>query len=326
MSRKIVLAALAAAVSACVASAADVAVKKAPPPAAAPSLFDLAFGGAIMSDYNFRGISQSNHSPSVFAYFEPRVKPFKEVELYAGIAGYSIAFPNRSPAEIDIYGGARMTFGSLLIDIGLLYYYYPDGQCFNTSPPGTPDCAVQGPLPNGNVIKADLSFLEFYVKSIYTLNDQVSIGAAIYYAENWLNSGAEGTYGVVTAKFTAPSNLLPSGLGLYASGELAHYWLGTTDSFYGIPGTIFAAGVPLPDYLTWNVGFGVTYKVFTLDFRYYDTDLSPADCNVLTSDHTATFSPANITPINPGGLGSTWCDAAFIVKLSADLTMNTNLK
>ncbi len=70
----------------------------------------------------------------------------------------------------------------------------------------------------------------------------------------------------------------------------------------------------------------MTYKVFTLDFRYYDTDLSRADCNVLTSDHTATFSPANITPINPGGLGSTWCDSAFIVKLSADLTMNTNLK
>jgi hypothetical protein len=25
-----------------------------------------------MSDYNFRGITQSNHKPSVAAYFEPR--------------------------------------------------------------------------------------------------------------------------------------------------------------------------------------------------------------------------------------------------------------
>jgi hypothetical protein len=320
------LAALAAASPACAASAADIAVKKAPQAPETPSAFDLAFGGAVMSDYNFRGISQSNHSPAMFAYLEPRLKLNPNVEAYAGIGGYSIAFPNRAPAEIDVYGGLRNTFGPLLIDIGLLYYYYPDGQCFNTSPPGEPECVVQGPLPNGNVIKADLSFLEFYGKTTYTLNDQVSFGAAIYYADNWLNSGADGTYGSLTAKFAAPSSLLPSGFGLYVSSELARYWFGTTDSFYGIPGTVFAGGVPLPDYTTWNIGIAVTYKVFTLDFRYYDTDLSRADCNVLTSDHTATFDPANITPINPGGLGSTWCDAAFVVKLSADLTMNTNLK
>jgi hypothetical protein len=108
------------------------------------------------------------------------------------------------------------------------------------------------------------------------------------------------------------------------SGEVGHYWLGTTDVFYAVPA--FPAGTPLPDYTTWNIGFGLTYKVFTLDFRYYDTDLSKGECNVLTGDQTATFSPANISPINPGGLGSKWCNATFIVKLSADLTMNTNLK
>jgi hypothetical protein len=31
----------------------------------APSPWDWAFGGALMSDYNFRGISQSNRGPSV---------------------------------------------------------------------------------------------------------------------------------------------------------------------------------------------------------------------------------------------------------------------
>ena len=33
-----------------------------------------------------------------------------------------------------------------------------------------------------------------------------------------------------------------------------------------------------------------------------------------------------ITPINPSGVGSNWCGAAGIVKLSADLTALTNLK
>jgi hypothetical protein len=36
------------------------------------SLYLQAVQSALMSDYNFRGITQSNHKPSVAAYFEPR--------------------------------------------------------------------------------------------------------------------------------------------------------------------------------------------------------------------------------------------------------------
>ena len=46
-------------------------------------------------------------------------------------------------------------------------------------------------------------------------------------------------------------------------------------------------GIPYADYNTWNVGVGFTWKVFTLDLRYYDTDLSKGDCNAFTSDPTA---------------------------------------
>jgi hypothetical protein len=65
--------------------------------------------------------------------------------------------------------------------------------------------------------------------------------------------------------------------------------------------------------------------VFTLDLRYSDTNLSKANCNAFTSDYTAKFS-ASFSPINPSGVGSNWCGAAGIVKLSADLTAMTNLK
>ena len=58
----------------------------------------------------------------------------------------------------------------------------------------------------------------------------------------------------------------------------------------------FAAGIPEPSYNTWNIGIGFTYKVFTLDFRYSDTNLSKATCNAFTSDHTTTnFNPAFVT-------------------------------
>ena len=51
------------------------------------------------------------------------------------------------------------------------------------------------------------------------------------------------------------------------------------------------------DYTTWNVGFGWTWKVFTVDLRYIDTNLNKGDCNAFTSDHTATGTPA-VTAIN----------------------------
>ena len=71
MKKTILSTALVLAVSAMPALAADLMYKKAvEPPPPPPSMWDIAFGAAIMSDYNFRGISQSDRGPSVAAYFE----------------------------------------------------------------------------------------------------------------------------------------------------------------------------------------------------------------------------------------------------------------
>ena len=59
--------------------------------------------------------------------------------------------------------------------------------------------------------------------------------------------------------------------------------------------TVSDNGINYADYNTWNIGIGFTYKVFTLDFRYSDTDLSQGNCNAFTSDHTATFN-GSFTP------------------------------
>ena len=114
--------------------AADMAVKavKAPPPAAFEP-WDIAFGSALMNDYIFRGITQSNHKPSVAAYFEPRYNVTKDVQLYIGAAGESISFANRAAAEIDIYGGIRPTVGMFAFDFGVWGYLYPGGTCYNAA-------------------------------------------------------------------------------------------------------------------------------------------------------------------------------------------------
>ena len=115
----------------------------APPPPA----WDLAFGSAIASDYVFRGITQSNHKPSVAAYFEPRYNINKDLQLYAGIGGASICFPNRAAAEVDFYAGIRPTFGKLAFDFGVWYYWYPGGQCFNAMPCPVDGCSGRRSLP-----------------------------------------------------------------------------------------------------------------------------------------------------------------------------------
>ena len=346
--KKMVLLATALAMVSGSAFAADMPVKavKAPPPAAFDP-WDLAFGSAIMNDYIFRGITQSNHKPSVAAYFEPRYNINKDVQLYIGVSGESISFPNRAAGELDIYGGIRPTVGMFAFDFGLWGYLYPGGKCYNAfafpgsglpgsepgclvSPFGNSDPVTLGLPINGNFAKRDASFFEAYGKVNVTINDQWQVGANEYYSPNFLNLGAWGDYASLTAKWTAPSTTFgTSGVGMYVSGEFGRQWLGTSDRFYGtqIVGQIYQFGIPEPSYNTWNIGVGFTYKVFTLDLRYSDTNLSKGACNAFTSDYTASqASAANVSLINPGGFGSNWCGAAGIVKLSADLTAMTNLK
>jgi uncharacterized protein (TIGR02001 family) len=332
--KKLVLIAATLAMTAGSAFAADMPLKavKAPPPAAFDP-WDLAFGSALMNDYIFRGITQSNHKASVAAYFEPRYNINKDTQLYIGVSGESISFANRAAAEIDIYGGIRPTIGMFAFDFGLWGYLYPGGQCFGnnfTTPQGNCGSDIDfgnAGLPiNGNFAKKDASFYEGYAKVNITVNDQFAVGFNEYYSPNFLNLGAWGDYASITGKWTAPSTTFgTSGVGMYISGEFGRQWLGTSDIFYGTPA--FPAGIPEPSYNTWNIGVGFTYKVFTLDLRYSDTNLSKGACNAFTSDYTATTAtPGSVSGINPGGFESGWCGAAGVVKLSADLTAMTNLK
>src|SRR5579871_4411249 len=130
------------------ASAADLPVKAAKAPAPFDP-WDIAFGGAIASDYLFRGVTQSNHSPSVSAYFEPRYNISKDLQLYIGSSAESISFANRAAAEVDVYGGIRRTIGSFVLDFGVWGYLYPGGSCA--------DNVLTGGIPGGNVCPVSTS-------------------------------------------------------------------------------------------------------------------------------------------------------------------------
>lgn len=95
-------------------------VTKGPAPVVV-SPWDIAFGAAIASDYNFRGISQSDRGFSPSAYFEPRYNVSKNLQFYAGIGGLGVDLASNPSAEVDLYAGVRPTFGALALDLGFIY-------------------------------------------------------------------------------------------------------------------------------------------------------------------------------------------------------------
>ena len=288
--------------------AADLPTRKAPEPApVAFSPWDFEVGAQITTDYLFRGITQSNHAPSVWGHGEIRYNFNDMFQLYAGVSGESIKLSNVAPSpamELDGYGGARLTFGNFGLDVGGIYYGYPN----------TPTGIQFVTTPNPTFSPKPISWFELYAKPSYNVTDWLSIGANFFYTPSYLNTGAHGEYLSATAKVTLP-------YGFAVSGELGHQWLGTTDFIWFNPAAPFLAAnlgfTPgkLPSYTYWNLGASYTYKFVTLDIRYHGTSLSKAAASQFTGNANAGPNLAF-----PGQTLSTYGRAAIVGTLSFALT------
>lgn len=102
-------------------------VPVASPALAAPEDHHLSGSAALVTDYLYRGVDQSNGQAAVQAGADYR----HASGLYAGFWGSSISWvadlaPGISaPLELDVYGGYRGNAGGLDYDAGVLTYNYP---------------------------------------------------------------------------------------------------------------------------------------------------------------------------------------------------------
>jgi uncharacterized protein (TIGR02001 family) len=82
-------------------------------------------GVQMVSDYRFRGLSLSDSDVAV----QPRVTVSHDSGFYLGVWGSNIDNSGiRGKAEVDIYGGYEAYIASgTRIDVGMTYYWYPDG-------------------------------------------------------------------------------------------------------------------------------------------------------------------------------------------------------
>ena len=78
---------------------------------------------SLVSDYRFRGLTQTFEEPALQGGFDYA----HSSGIYLGNWNSAISdnFYAGSPLEMDFYGGYKGTAGPLGYDVGVLYYYYP---------------------------------------------------------------------------------------------------------------------------------------------------------------------------------------------------------
>jgi uncharacterized protein (TIGR02001 family) len=94
-------------------------------PAAPEPDYTLSFNVGAVTDYRFRGISQTRRQPALQGGADFAHKS----GFYVGTWGSSIKWVNDAGGdtslEADLYGGYKFSFGDFAFDVGALRYFYP---------------------------------------------------------------------------------------------------------------------------------------------------------------------------------------------------------
>ena len=227
-------------------------VKAAPAaPAAAPSAVGRAFGVAFTTDYELRGVSQSNHKPAVQGYFEVDYTATDWLKLYAGIWGSSL-WTGFADAEFDITAGARFTWGNFGLDIGYIQYEYPGG--------GDQRCRQLWRSLCQAVIQ------------VYRLADRRCVSANLASTTSTAKSRVSGAGIGWAMRVTTTSPATRSSLcrGTRCLTSRSRSILRSAANITALVSTSNLGAVRIH---YWDVGLDFNYKAITLDLRYWDINI-----------------------------------------------------
>jgi uncharacterized protein (TIGR02001 family) len=244
--------------------------------------FSIKAGAA--TDYIYRGTTLSDHKPAVGSIVEVTYGQF-----YAWTSVATVRLPSKPDAELGLSGGIRPSFAGIDFDLGVTYFAYP------------------GEALPGNGI----NYWEAALRADYRISESWRIAGGFAYSPNVSNTGAWSWYAAAGLGYDVPAQFLPADLGVSITAAAGYSWFGRQSAALG--------GFALPAYLNWQIGTTFTYKLVSVDLRYYDSNLSREDCFVFTGDPNAVPGGAVNPVTNPGGLRSNWCGAAFVAKLSIGL-------
>jgi uncharacterized protein (TIGR02001 family) len=204
---------------------------------------------ALVTDYLYRGISQSGGGPAIqggFDYLHPS-------GFYAGVWGSSISWISDSATgtnaglELDTYFGFKNSFATdFSYDVGFLRYNYPGKYGTLTAPFAKPDT---------NEIYGLIGWKWVSLKYSYSLGDTFGV------------SDASGTsYIDLSASYTLEGSGITLG---------AHYG---KQAYKGTSADTFKAGVSAtgvstdPTYSDYNVSVSKDFSGYVIGLKYSDTD------------------------------------------------------
>ena len=224
-----------------------------------------------MTDYVCRGVTQSNHKPSVAAYFEPRYNiNDRSAALCRRLRReHQVRRTTRRPKSTSTAASGRPS-GPFALDVGFWYYYYPGGTCYygvGASPAArlTICRTATSPRPTPASTKSTARSPTPWATCAF--------GANVYYTPSFANTGAWGDYAVGHGQIHRAGEDGAGSARLVRVGRVRPSVARHERCVLRRAVGASAAGIDYTDYDTWNIGLGFTWKVFTLDLRYSDTDL-----------------------------------------------------
>ncbi len=213
----------------------------------------------VVSDYRFRGISQTDKKPAV----QGSITISHESGIYATVWGSSVddyvTASTQAHQEIDLILGFKKSFGGTTVDLGALYYLYPKTK-------------LPGDLSKSNFIEPYVAVSQSFgpATAKVTLNYAPKQSAL---SLNQISPKKDNVYLGGDLSVSVPNT--PLGL----TAHLGHTW---GPSWLSIGNK----------YTDWSLGATYTRKALTLGVQYVDTNgvfLTPTGKNASKGGVVATL-------------------------------------
>lgn len=156
---------------------------------------EVSFNAALVSDYVFRGFSQSDEGPAFQAGVDLTSGAF-----YVGAWASSVDFGDGTDVESNIYAGVAHTLGGFDLDVGLIGYFYA-----------------------GEPTGSEYDMLEVKA-SVSRAFGPVTAGFTVNYSPDFYGADNDATYLEFGGEFEA-------GPRLTLSGAVGQQWLDVSDDY-----------------------------------------------------------------------------------------------
>ncbi|HYC99271.1 TorF family putative porin [Brevundimonas sp.] len=125
----------------------------------------VAWNVGVVSDYVFRGFSQTDEDPALQAGVDLTAGSF-----YAGAWASNVDFGDETDAEVDFYGGYRTEAAGFALDVGAVVYIYPSAPAVS-----------------------DYDYVELKAAASRAIGP-VTAGAVVFWSPNFFGVDDEATY------------------------------------------------------------------------------------------------------------------------------------